>query len=759
MKDDLSVQQQAGELAALYEVTQELSRQALDQEHILRLVVERAAQFAQVDSAGLYFYDDKSETLTGQVGYGPAQEIVPGTRVHLRFNHIAQKAIRTRRPIVTVEPVQDEWVPHRFNGQFRFKASLAAPILLKGHPIGLIFLDDTQHPRSFTDQQVRLTTGLAAQAAIAIENARLYQAAQRRASELGALIEIDRDITATLDFYHVLERIAYNAKQIIGVNDSDIFLLEPLFDPEAETLRAVVSLSEYADEIMATPAKLGQGIVGSVAQRGQAEIVNHAEHDPRSLHIPGTPLDPESLLCAPLISRQQVIGVMVLSRLGERLFTEADLNFLVSLAQQASIAIQNAWLYEEAQRRTQELEALHQTVLDVAAQLEMSHLLATIARRTTELVGVDAGAIYLMEHDGQSVYLAAVHNMREDWVGTHLRLGEGGAGLVAQTGEPLIIDDYETWSGRAAVYQRNVAGSVLEVPIKWGERLMGVLSCHTAAGKRYAFGGEDIRLLQSFAQQVAVAVENARLFQAEQQRATQLAEALARQQELERLQAEFIQNVSHELRMPLALIRGYAEMLDSGELGELTQDQIEPVAIITRRAHLLGDLVADITAILEMEARVVEFSSVDLAQATQEALDDFQTLADQKHIALRSEIMADVPTATGEVGQLRKVLDNLIGNAIKFTPTGGSVTVKLSCDNGGVRLQVTDTGIGIPADKLHQVFERFFQVDGSVRRRYGGTGLGLALVKQIVEAHRGTVTVESKPQRGSTFTVWLPGAE
>jgi signal transduction histidine kinase len=756
MTDDLSAQRQPDELAALYEVTQELSRHTLDLERILRLVVERAAQFAQVDSAGLYFYDDESEMLIGKVGYGRNQASVPGMHMPLAESGTAQEAIRTCDPVIVPDCARDARVPRAMIEQFGFKACLVVPILSWGHPIGLLFLDESRRVRPFTDQQVRLATGLAAQAAVAIENAHLYEAEGRRASELAALIEIERDISATLELPRVLERIARHAKEIVGVDDSDIYLLEPLFDPNAQTLRAVVSLSAYADEIMATPIKLGQGIVGSVAQRGLAEIVPHAEHDPRSFHIPGTPREPEALLYAPLVARGQGIGVMVLSRRSQQPFDEADLNFLVSLAQQASIAIHNAWLYAEAQRRTQELEALHQNALDVAAQLEMPRLLTTIVRRATELLEVDGGAIYLVEPDGQSLFLAAVHDMPELWVGTRLRLGEGGAGLVAQTGEPLIIEDYQTWRGRAAVYDPDIAGSVLEVPIQWGGRSVGVLACHTVAGARRAFDGEDIRLLQSFAQQVAVAVENARLFEAEQQRAAQLSQALERQQELDRLQAEFVQNVSHELRTPLALIRGYAEMLDRGELGELTGAQQEAVAIIARRSHSLVDLVEDITTILELEATRIEPAAVDMAQVTQQALADFRSWAGQKGIALRGEIATGLPPARGEARQLRKVVDNLVHNALKFTPEGGAVNVRLSHDARGVKLEVSDTGVGIPADQVERVFERFYQVNGSIQRRYGGTGLGLALVKEIVAAHGGMVTAESELERGSTFTVWLP---
>ena len=751
VRAEQTLQQRTAQLEALRKVGLELTAE-LDLNTLLHSIATQAVELLECDSGGLFLYRPESNALEWAMPVGPHADSVG--RIFRPGEGLAGKEWASGEPLIVNE--HQNWGGQLANDKDSpWMAVVAVPVHWRDEFLGILTVVSVA-PRTFSTTDADLLSLFATQAAAAIQTARLFQVSQRRASELAALIEIDRDITATLDLPRVLERIAFHAKGIVEADGSDIYLQTPLFDPGAETLQAVVSLSAYTDEIMAMPAKLGHGIVGSVAQQGKAEIINHAERDPRSIHIPGTPLEPEALLCAPLVARGEIIGVMVLSRSGTRLFTEVDLNFLVSLAQQASIAIQNAWLYEEAQQRTQELRALHQTTLDVAAQLEMPRLLTTIGQRAIELLGVDGGAIYLLDSDDLTITLESVHNMSEDWVGTRLSLGEGGAGLVAQTGEPLIVEDYGTWPGRASVFDLEVAGSVLQVPINWGQRRIGVLGCHTAAGKRRTFNADDIRLLQSFAQQVAVAVENARLFRTEQQRAAQLAEALARQQELDQLQAEFIQNVSHELRTPLALIRGYAEMLNTGALGELAQDQQKPVSIITRRARLMGELVDDITAILELEAKTADPVPEDLTHITQQALADFQTWAEQKNITLQGQIEADVPLAMGESRQLRKVIDNLISNSLKFTPENGVIRVGLSRDADWIKWQVQDTGIGIPPDQLDRVFERFYQVDGSVRRRYGGTGLGLALVKEIVEHHNGRVAVESQLQQGSTFSVWLP---
>jgi PAS domain S-box-containing protein len=244
-----------------------------------------------------------------------------------------------------------------------------------------------------------------------------------------------------------------------------------------------------------------------------------------------------------------------------------------------------------------------------------------------------------------------------------------------------------------------------------------------------------------------------------EQRAADLARALERQQELDRLQREFIQNVSHELRTPLALIRGHAEVLESGWLGELSQKQGESIAVISRRAQMLGRLVDDIVSILATERRELKRGPVDLAQIACTSITDFQTAARNALITLTAQVEPDLPPVSGEATALRRLLDNLVGNAFKFTPEGGQIIVRLARLDQTLMLQVADTGIGIPTDKLGRVFERFYQVDGSPTRKYSGVGLGLALVKEIVEAHEGNISVASEEGHGTTFTVLLPALQ
>jgi signal transduction histidine kinase len=270
------------------------------------------------------------------------------------------------------------------------------------------------------------------------------------------------------------------------------------------------------------------------------------------------------------------------------------------------------------------------------------------------------------------------------------------------------------------------------------------------------FDDHDVEVLEAICSSAAIAIENARLFSTELERAQALAQALERQRELDRLQHEFIQNVSHELRTPLALIRGHAEVLENGWLGELPDEQKHSIGVIVRRSQMLTKLVDDIVGILAVENRQLQRESVDLAHMIRQGLADFQSAVSKVGLSLEAEIAPDVPPVMGDALALRRILDNLVGNALKFTPAGGRVTVRLSRLEEAIKLEVADTGIGIQGDQLGRIFDRFYQVDGSTTRQYGGVGLGLALVKEIVAVHGGQIAVTSQVGSGTTFTILFP---
>ncbi len=408
---------------------------------------------------------------------------------------------------------------------------------------------------------------------------------------------------------------------------------------------------------------------------------------------------------------------------------------------------------------------ISQTLMTEGDVDELSlRLLEVVARQ----IGADRAILMLLDEATDELYVAATMSLPEESLrGMRVAATDGLIERALHAQEALVWDSppmASAWDDLELPLRALVAGAEVEtlllVPLCTGKKEVGLLSLSHArrSGRAVALTPSDLTLLSIMGRQSAIALENARMYAVEQQRTAELARALEQQQELDRLKSQFIQNVSHELRTPLAMILGYGELLATGQLGEVRAEQQGPLEIVVQRAQVLRDLIENITAILENEMREPSQDVVELAELVGEALTDFQVLADQAGLQLHGDLAESVPTVLGDSEHLRRVVDNLIGNALKFTPAGGTVAVSLRSANGQVMLEVADTGIGIDPEDRDRIFERFYQVNGTTRRTHGGCGLGLALVKEIVERHGGKVRVESQLGQGSTFSVSLPAS-
>ncbi len=427
-------------------------------------------------------------------------------------------------------------------------------------------------------------------------------------------------------------------------------------------------------------------------------------------------------------------------------------------------SVESALAQRKKEQEWQRLRA-QLPVLVISQALMTTGDVRELSRRLLEVVarqiGVSRAVLALRDEAAEALHVAAAVGMPEDLademqIPLSASLEERLHAQEVLLLDPQSLDDLDA-SLRALACEPG-QGNLVLVPLRTGKKDVGLLCLNATASRDrpIALTPSDLNLLAIMGGQIAIALENARMYATEQRRTMELGRALEQQQELDRLKNQFIQNVSHELRTPLSMILGYAELLSTGDLGAVAEQQQGPLDIIVQRAYALRDLIGNITAILQNEGREHIQQPVLLSHLVDEAIVDFQVLADRAGLELYGECAGPVPPVLGDAEHLRRVVDNLIGNALKFTPAGGTVAVRLRGDNGSVMLQVADSGIGIDLEHQPRIFERFFQVDGSSRRAHGGCGLGLALVKEIVEKHGGTVTVESQFGAGSTFTVTLP---
>jgi len=284
-----------------------------------------------------------------------------------------------------------------------------------------------------------------------------------------------------------------------------------------------------------------------------------------------------------------------------------------------------------------------------------------------------------------------------------------------------------------------------------------VLSVANRTAQR-VFGQNDVERLSALADYAVIALENARLHEALKERAGQIEAAYAELQELSRLKAEFVQDVAHELRVPLTFIKGYVDLLREGTFGAIRQEQFEPLNIIAERTERIGRLVSNMLTLQRLEAERLELIQVDIAEIAHAAIGDARAAAHHVGLTIKEEIPETLPPLLGDPDQLPRVFDNLLSNAIKFSPNGGTISVRIRELDEQVNVYISDTGLGMSPNELERLFARFYRAGVSNGKRIAGTGLGLSIVKAIVEAHGGQVTVQSRKDHGSTFGFSLPKA-
>jgi signal transduction histidine kinase len=297
--------------------------------------------------------------------------------------------------------------------------------------------------------------------------------------------------------------------------------------------------------------------------------------------------------------------------------------------------------------------------------------------------------------------------------------------------------------------------SILCVPLLAQGKVIGALEALNKCDG--PFTEDDQRLLASLADLAAQSIQNARLHDELQRSAQRLQEAYDEVQKLDELKSYFIRNVTHEFRTPLALIAGYLELVLDGHMGTLQPEQQRSLAVASEKTAHLVHLVNDIISLRTIGAMGYGFEVLALPPLLLDAVYAVRPRAARAGISFDLEMVEDLDSIHGDAVRLRRAFDHLLDNAIKFSPNGGTVRVSAKRESEMLFVRVEDEGIGLPADQLERIFDRFYQVDGSSTRRYSGTGLGLAQVKEVVTAHGGAVWAESDgPGQGSTFTALFP---
>jgi signal transduction histidine kinase len=409
---------------------------------------------------------------------------------------------------------------------------------------------------------------------------------------------------------------------------------------------------------------------------------------------------------------------------------------------------------QELARSVEELKALGEVSQAVSSTLDLQKVLATIVAHAAELSGTESGAIYEFDEASEEFQLRATHRMSEELIQAireaGVKLGETALGWVAKNREAAQVPDIleqPTYPTRE-IMKREGFRALLAVPLLREDRLIGGLVVRRRVPG--VFQKETVDLLQTFATQSALAIQNARLFR----------EIEAKGRELEiasKHKSEFLANMSHELRTPLNAILGYTELIIDKIYGDVPDNIQEVLERVEKNGrHLLG-LINDVLDLSKIEAGqlILSLDDYSMKEVVHTVFTAVESLAAEKNLELKVSVSPEVTQGKGDQQRISQVFLNLVGNAIKFTEAG-EVRIEATASNDTFVVSVSDTGPGLSEADKQTIFEEFHQVDGSSTRKKGGTGLGLSIAKRIVEMHGGSIWVESTEGEGSTFWFTLP---
>jgi signal transduction histidine kinase len=462
------------------------------------------------------------------------------------------------------------------------------------------------------------------------------------------------------------------------------------------------------------------------------------------------------MLLVPMLKEQELIGAIVLYGQEVNPYSEKQIGLVQNFAAQAVIAIENARLLNEL-RQSLEQQTATADVLKVISRstFNLQAVLDTLIESATRLCRAERGSITLPRND--SYYRAASHGFSPEFTALmdHKPLPidrSNVVGRVVLEGKTIQVNDTQADSEMsyidATMDKLGKTRTILGLPLLRQGVPVGVLVL--ARGDVEPFTEAQIALVETFADQAVIAIENVRLFEEIQDKSRQLEVA-------SKHKSQFLANMSHELRTPLNAILGYTELIIDGIYGD-TPAKMHTVLerVQSNGKHLLG-LINDVLDLSKIEAGQLvlslgDYSIKDIVHGVYSAV---EPLANTKKLAFKIELPPDLPPARGDDRRLTQVLLNLVGNAIKFTDNG-EVAIKAAASNGAYTISVCDTGPGIAEADQVKIFEEFQQADSSQTKAKGGTGLGLSIARRIVEMHGGKLWVESQLGQGSTFSFMVP---
>lgn len=866
-KREETLHRQAEGLVALHLNSLDITRPQ-DLSTLLQTIVERATGLLHATGGELYLCEPKTGTVRCIISHNLPQD---HTGIVLPYGEgAAGIAAQTGDPLVIDDYHVWQGRAPTYTGSPPLGPVLSVPMSWQNQVVGVIQVLHLAGNRRFTETDLHLLTMFANQAAITVENVRLYEIEQMRSQVSSTLQEISRTINSTLDLDQVLRIILEQLKKVLEFDTAALMLID---QPKDEL---------YIQEWTGYPAdaekvhlslKEQQGITTHVALTGQPIYIPDTRQDPR--YVDGG-LSSSSEMAVPLKARGQIVGVLNVESAEPYAYDPQDLELLTAVANQASIAIENAQLFGQSRQRIAELETLQRTSLQLTSSLNLSNVLDTIAESALELVGANNCHIYLYEEATRTfTFGTALWKDGSRTAALQVPRPHGFTSHVAQDKKVMIIEDatnHPLYSSRDAK-KWNIE-AIAGFPLKRLDQVLGVFTITFL--KPHIFTEDELRVLGLLADQAAIAIETVRLvkglekevkartakIRAEQEKSeailrsigdaiimtdpemriqyvnnaftvltgytaqeaigqsmpqllkdlpeqeTQLLhlaqsqaaswqgeisirrkdgrsykaaltinpmrdgegrlqgyacshQDISRIKELDRARSQFLANVSHQLRTPITNLKLYTRLLKERPGPEKFDHYLE---IVAGQVDQLTHLVQDILEMTELDSghALIDWASISPGAMIDAAIARYEAAAQNAGVALKAmPVPAELPSVKGDQDRLDQALNELLENAITFTPDGGEITIKagtkIEQGQQWLTIAVSDTGVGISEEERRHVFDRFYRGNPVEAGHIPGTGLGLSIVAEIIHAHGGRIDVDSEVGKGSTFTLWLRG--
>ncbi len=546
---------------------------------------------------------------------------------------------------------------------------------------------------------------------------------------LAALYRVSRALGSSLDLEDVLRQSMDAVIELTGAERGFLMLIKLGTDE----LEMKAGRNFRQENIQKDEMEFSRSVIETVMQTGKGVLTTNAQTDERFSGRDSVTLYAlRSIMCQSLLVRGLAIGVIYVdNKIKAGMFSEDDLELLEAFATQAAVAIDNAMLYTQTDaalaRRVAELETLQEIDRELNARLDFDRVLEITLEWAQRGTAADSGWIAMVKDDEPVLILST-----------------DGKHVLDPLLDPELIEA-ALHEGQAVHQQApDSDADLLIVPVRREDQTLALVGVLRDQG---VFGPEAEGFLLRLADRAAVAIENTRLYQTAQM--------------ADESKSQFVTIVTHELKIPMTSIRGYADLIRQGTVGPVTDEQVRFLDTIRTNVDRMAELVSDLSDISRIETGRLKVSleAVSISDYLRETVANLRPQFDEKGQTVKIEIEADMPMAHIDRARLVQILTNLLSNANKYTPDGGSITIKGIRQDQRIRVTVQDTGIGLSEAEQSQLFSQFFRSEQPEARAQVGWGLGLYVTRRLLELMDGEIGVESVLGEGSAFWFTLPIAK